>query len=169
MALALQSLIRNFLNLIGQRQAAGVSSNTNASQTMKTYSVLVFALALNPLLQCNGKLVGKYKFVPSFGKEYFITINKSIYAKTFSSGETNRGVVEYGKNFIYLRDYQKELKNINSREVYTETQKLKEGDLIALEVGKKDSINYCHHVYEKNGPTNWLDVCVETGKMIRIK
>ena len=134
---------------------------------MKVFSSLLVILALKTSIQGKPKLVGKYKFVPNHGKVYFIDFNDSVYTKKFSTGETNRGVVEYGGNYIYLRDYEKELKEIDSRLIYVESKTLKKQDLIALKVGKKKSMDYCHHAYNEGDPINWLDVCLESGKLVK--
>jgi len=139
---------------------------------MKIVTLFLFILLVINPNQEMFRLNGKYKFVPEFperGQIYFIDFKDSIYVKTLPNGGTNRGVVQYGKNLIYLRDYERELRNVNSHTVNMETNKPKEMDLIALKTDKQDSIAYSHHSYQKGGPTNWLDITDENGKLVKVE
>lgn len=136
---------------------------------MKIFSLVLIVLTLSACHLAGRKLKGRYQFVPTYGKPYKIHFDNSTYIKYLRSGDTSRGIIEYGDNYIYLRDYDKELKIIDSHSTWVSSNKLKEQDLISLEIIKKKSIRYYHHVYQEGGPNNWLDVAVESGKLIRLK
>ncbi|RZJ98813.1 MAG: hypothetical protein EOO46_24005 [Flavobacterium sp.] len=135
---------------------------------MKPILLLLLIIFNRSIEQEEFRLNGKFKFVPEKGEVYFIEFNDSTYLKTTAKGISNNGIVEYGKGLIYLRDYQKELKVVNSRIVNIETKRLKEMDLIALKTGKRDSIEYSHHAYYEGGPVSWLHFTDEWGKLIKI-
>lgn len=139
---------------------------------MKIATLFLFIILVENTNQEIFRLNGKYKFVPEFPERsqiYLIDFKDSIYVKTLPNGGTNRGVVQYGKNSIYLRDYERELKFVNSQTVNMETNKPKEMDLIALKTGKQDSIAYSHHAYHEGGPASWLHITDESGKLIKVK
>ncbi|KGO79631.1 hypothetical protein Q762_14140 [Flavobacterium cauense R2A-7] len=135
---------------------------------MKSVIFFLFLILVKNPLQEKFRLNGKYKVVPSNGRTYFIEFNDSIYVKTRPNGTTSTGIVQYGGNLIYLRDFERELKMVNRRVITVET-KPKEMDLIALKTGKQDSIEYSHHAYREGGPINWLHITDEQGKLIKIK
>ena len=117
-------------------------------------------------------LDGKYKVVPDpnvYEKEYVIIFQDSTYKKVMSDGKEIHGVVQYGKNLIYLRDFERGIKMIGNRIFEVQTERLKEDLLISFGNQKKDTINYCWHNNIKGGPVNWLHICRSPGKLIKVE
>jgi hypothetical protein len=131
--------------------------------------LLIPIILLFKFQQIEGKLNGKYRVVSNqYEEEYVFFFNDSVYKKVFQSGKEIKGVVKYG-NLIYLIDYESSIKLVGQRTLIVQTDKLKEDEQVTLRNAGKDKFSFCFSKYRKDGPMNWLDICQNSGEMIKME
>ncbi|MBS4040473.1 MAG: hypothetical protein KGZ81_07725 [Flavobacteriales bacterium] len=127
---------------------------------------LISSILLFNFQQSESKLNGKYRVVTNQNEEqYVITFNDSVYKKLFRNGKEINGKVKYG-NLISLADY-KYLKVTGKEGFEIQTDELKEDELITLKKIGKGKYSFCFSKNLKEGPINWLDICIISGEMVK--